>query len=264
MLGKINPPILFLRIMVRHDKLKAAGEHNYDFDDVELARADASRYLQDYVTIEALKDPLRDVYRVTQELKKYPATRAAYDAMIRQRQAREAAARAEAAEKERKRQAFLAREYAIGDTGPAGGLIFYDKGSFTDGWRYLEAAPPGWSGSPKDPEAPWGCPNTNVPDTRPWIGWGQTNTAKIPKQCGEKKTAAGLAASYYVEIDGVVYDDWFLPSMEEMYALGEVKLIKGSGEFTYWSSTQTGWSKKSARKVRPVRFVTPKITPHKQ
>lgn len=31
--------------------------------------------------------------------------------------------------------------YAIGDTGPAGGIVFYDKGEVTDGWRYLEAAP---------------------------------------------------------------------------------------------------------------------------
>ena len=33
------------------------------------------------------------------------------------------------------------KEYTIGDTGPAGGIIFYDKGNKTDGWRYLEAAP---------------------------------------------------------------------------------------------------------------------------
>jgi TolB-like protein len=33
------------------------------------------------------------------------------------------------------------RAYKIGDTGPAGGLIFYDKGNNTGGWRYLEAAP---------------------------------------------------------------------------------------------------------------------------
>ncbi|MEJ2663418.1 MAG: InlB B-repeat-containing protein [Spirochaetia bacterium] len=26
-------------------------------------------------------------------------------------------------------------------TGPAGGLIFYDKGNYDNGWRYLEAAP---------------------------------------------------------------------------------------------------------------------------
>ena len=31
--------------------------------------------------------------------------------------------------------------YKVGDTGPAGGIIFFDKTSFTNGWRYLEAAP---------------------------------------------------------------------------------------------------------------------------
>ncbi len=28
--------------------------------------------------------------------------------------------------------------HQIGDTGPAGGIVFYDKGDDTDGWRYLE------------------------------------------------------------------------------------------------------------------------------
>ena len=32
-------------------------------------------------------------------------------------------------------------EVAVGDTGPAGGIIFYIKDSYSDGWRYLEAAP---------------------------------------------------------------------------------------------------------------------------
>ena len=36
---------------------------------------------------------------------------------------------------------LYAADYAIGDEGPAGGIIFYDKGEYSDGWRYLEAAP---------------------------------------------------------------------------------------------------------------------------
>jgi len=34
-----------------------------------------------------------------------------------------------------------AQEYKVGDIGPSGGFIFYDKGENSDGWRYLEAAP---------------------------------------------------------------------------------------------------------------------------
>ena len=33
------------------------------------------------------------------------------------------------------------KDYKIGDVGPAGGYIFFDKGYYSDGWRYLEAAP---------------------------------------------------------------------------------------------------------------------------
>ena len=32
-------------------------------------------------------------------------------------------------------------DYQVGDIGPAGGYIFLDKGFYSDGWRYLEAAP---------------------------------------------------------------------------------------------------------------------------
>jgi TolB-like protein len=32
--------------------------------------------------------------------------------------------------------------YYTGSPGPAGGIVFYDKGNKNDGWQYLEAAPP--------------------------------------------------------------------------------------------------------------------------
>ena len=30
--------------------------------------------------------------------------------------------------------------YTVGQPGPAGGIVFFDKGSYSDGWRFLEAA----------------------------------------------------------------------------------------------------------------------------
>lgn len=33
------------------------------------------------------------------------------------------------------------KEPALGEAGPAGGIIFYDAGNYTKGWRFLEAAP---------------------------------------------------------------------------------------------------------------------------
>jgi hypothetical protein len=55
--------------------------------------------------------------------------------------------------------------YKIGDRGPAGGWIFYDKGVISDGWRYLEAAPvemefrTTWNDAERQAHSPWRLPN---------------------------------------------------------------------------------------------------------
>jgi len=65
--------------------------------------------------------------------------------------------------------------YAIGDTGPAGGIIFYDKGYWGIDedyhWRYLEAAP-----ATAEFSSVWGLFETEVSGTDTSIGSGQQNT----------------------------------------------------------------------------------------
>jgi len=133
------------------------------------------------------------------------------------------------------------KTYAIGDTGPAGGLIFYDKKNNSGGWRYLEAAP-----VEAEFQAKWSVHGgTIVENTQELIGSGKRNTQLIVEKqsqiSGEWDTAAQ-------KVDDLVYnkfDDWYLPSkaeLDQMY--GNLKR-KNLGNFKngyYWSSTQYGSS----------------------
>ena len=87
------------------------------------------------------------------------------------------------------------REYAIGDTGPAGGLIFFvNPNRAADGWRYLEAAPFDQSGGAK-----WGCFRRMIAGARGTaIGTGKQNTADMLAACANRaapRTCAPACAS---------------------------------------------------------------------
>lgn len=144
--------------------------------------------------------------------------------------------------------------YVLGDTGPAGGYIFYDKGYYSkadftivkaegngtvpitpiyDGWRYLEAAPYDQSTGPE-----WGCNNTLI-----WgadgtaVGTGEQNTIDIEAGCTTFDTAADVCA--ILSLGG--YNDWFLPSKDElnlMYTNLKVAGVGGFAENSYWSSSE--------------------------
>ena len=173
------------------------------------------------------------------------------------------------------------RDYYIkGDIGPAGGYIFYDKGSYSDGWRYLEAAPEDYDFSGKV----WGGYETRLGGTGTAIGTGKNNTEKIVAKFGNaepyaNKTdyAAKLCADLVVTKDGVRYDDWFLPSRNELNAMYQnlkQKNLSGFSVGCYWSSSggdyyyawsqsfyngyqfyydRYGGTRSSAYRVRPVR-----------
>jgi hypothetical protein len=65
-------------------------------------------------------------------------------------------------------------QYKIGDTGPAGGIVFFDRGFTGDGWRYLEAAPAG-----AEFTAEWGAYQKDVSNTMTAVGFGKQNTKII-------------------------------------------------------------------------------------
>ena len=128
---------------------------------------------------------------------------------------------------------FSTISYSFGDTGPAGGLIFYDQGSFINGWRYLEAAP-----SDQSSAAHWGCANTliNGADGTA-IGSGAQNTIDILAGC----STAGIAARLCDQLVLNGYSDWFLPSLGELNQMYWNLKVKGLGGFAnkwYWSSSE--------------------------
>ena len=121
-------------------------------------------------------------------------------------------------------------DYSIGDTGPAGGSVFYDKGSYSDGWRYLEAAP-----SDQGTGIQWGGHGTKVGGTTTGIGTGKANTEAIVTELGGGNYVAKLC--YDLKLGG--YDDWFLPSKDELNELYKQKTtIGGSFSGAYWSSSE--------------------------
>ena len=135
---------------------------------------------------------------------------------------------------------ILPLTYTVGDTGPASGLIFYDKGSYSDGWRYLEAAP-----SDQSTGIQWyngSYLETGAIGTA--IGFGQANTTTIVAAQGAGSYTAQLCDD--LTVGG--YSDWFLPSKDELNLMYTNLKVAGVGGFAgtkYWSSSEgdavTAW-----------------------
>jgi hypothetical protein len=184
-----------------------------------------------------------------------------------------------------------AHAYSVGDTGPAGGKIFYySEAGFSCGpdrsstCNFLEAAPSLWNGGGSDPSRRWAnetyelteVNNASSPQTASAtaIGWGYRNTRAIILQgnTDPATSAAALADSHSVTVSGVTYSDWFLPSNNELTQLyNNIEIVEGlfQGFDWYWSSSEAsggsalmqmmgsfnagGDDKTSARLVRPIR-----------
>jgi len=150
--------------------------------------------------------------------------------------------------------------YYVGDRGPAGGWIIYDKGNNSEGWRYMEAAPvdqtpDSWRHAGL---AEWGCHGKAIPGARyTAIGKGMLNTKAILKGCDEPDTAARMCADYR----GGGKDDWFLPTKDELELIFThlfKQRIGGLRLGEYWSSTETtngrhAWNHNFANEKQPIK-----------
>ena len=151
----------------------------------------------------------------------------------------------------------------IGAKGPGGGFIYYDKGNWDNGWRYLESAPSKWNGTTLDPKSAFG---TNVlSNTSIEIGTGKANTLEI----GASSNNFFSLISTYNSNKGNI-GDWVLPSLKELEELAkfyaaslENKYIFGGplsdSDYTlqsFWSSSQAGTQVAGASRVNFYTGVT--------
>ena len=122
---------------------------------------------------------------------------------------------------------------SVGQAGPGGGIVFFNKGNSTGGWQYLETAT-----SDQSTGIAWGCDGTSIPGTQLTVGSGEANTSLIVAGCNEASFPAKLCND--LVLGGQM--DWFLPSRDELNLMYENLHTNNQGNFNtssaYWSSTE--------------------------
>jgi len=161
---------------------------------------------------------------------------------------------------------LAAQNYQVGDTGPAGGYIFYVDTEQQFEWDALEIAP-------EDTVASgiyWGAPLWMAgPEAKdPSLGAGAAATVSIVQTYGEtdplynKIYAARYLYDLEVEHNGQIFDDWFLPSLEELLIAVDVLQELGLGFepfSTLWHWTSTEVNEELAKLVK-FRFGSSALT----
>lgn len=146
-------------------------------------------------------------------------------------------------------RAFVKNDYVIyyseqktvklaGYTGETGGVVIFDKGIVSDGWRYLEASKSKLTYA-SNVEFKWSCnnnPSVNI-STDTELGTGDANSIAMSQTCNYSNNAATAALN--LVRDGV--EDWYLPSLDEMSLLAKAAdkhNLVYLGSSGYWTSSQ--------------------------
>lgn len=150
----------------------------------------------------------------------------------------------------------------IGDTGPAGGTVFYvgksavnNYGDASGGGKYMEFLDP-------NTKAKYGCTKNSKTDAGDGIGVGARNTWEYMKNCSYTSSAAQWA----LDATNGGKSDWFVPSLRELLQICRFIHNQETGDYkdcdtskaardgswptsVYWSATQY-----SANSMWAVRF----------
>jgi len=125
---------------------------------------------------------------------------------------------------------------SVGQSGPGGGIVFFNKGNSTSSWQYLETAT-----SDQSTGLAWGCTGLSIPGTQLAVGSGEANTSLIVAGCNEASFPAKICDNLL--LGGQT--DWFLPSRDELTLMYKNLHTNNQGNFSssyYWSSTEDGAS----------------------
>ena len=138
--------------------------------------------------------------------------------------------------------------YAIGDTGPGGGKVFYGDGTTQSWGRYIEANVSSVSVQNRQAWASSAYYLTSV-NTSTDIGTGLANTnaiLSVDLNASTHTTAAsgalvGTAPYQARNFNGGGKSDWFLPNYNELYQLWIRRSTLGLSfqSVSYWGSNQT-------------------------
>lgn len=123
---------------------------------------------------------------------------------------------------------------ALGSRGPAGGIVIYDKGNRTEGWRFIEAA-----SSDQTDSMIWSPRISYLGSTLGGLGDGKSNTELINEQYGTTGSSSLSAAELCYELTLNGYSDWYLPSILELRLMQNYRTQLGIEDYDwYWSSSE--------------------------
>lgn len=156
-------------------------------------------------------------------------------------------------------------EYVVGELGPNNGIIAYDKGVYSNGWRYIEVAQNDLI------IEEWGCINSSVTNALfDETGSGFQNTVAIvnhhneltnyytnPLICSTQNNGT-LSAKSALNLSNNPFLIWSIPSIDELMHLYTNLHIENIGNFNdsnYWSSSES-----SNSSVKCINFTNGEIT----